>query len=592
MIYHNHVIAHDLMNRLWLCISHYLSLLLSCGIIGKNTLGMTLSKHGWGHIWKCNLITRHFNLEAVISVGNCGLLFSRKVCILHNACWWQLLGDHVWVIILILFNSLLLQFLNITILNNIVSLQGSCLQIDWLLVTMTLQKLLLLLFFITVLIVHSWCHLSMILRSWLLLWNWVNTVSSLLHWVVTIFCSAYCSWTNYWAICGNLRLWTSTIHDLCDLGGSNRVVRSFCEETTRANCLSLGYGRMLLYKLLLGGWRRHRMMLLIGLCRWNILPIALWDTTLSHLLDSLLLLSRLIHALKLLLHSALLSFWSSSLGRIGLLGACWLTWDVRREGALLSILFIFVLFFSLLGFISLILAHLVESFISRCCLSGSGNTRSLSLSDLRCKSALLELSCFLRSLRLIFPLRSRFSLLLGEPLKCINVTSVNSLAINTVGMLIVTISSIIQMILSHLLCTVFGCELVSLGAEDGLGVIYLLLSFDSLFELFLSLDANTLQLESVGVKQIKSFLDLWQFFISEEEDPIRSSGFSKPNLTFRLWNGDLRGVEKVLSIVDLQDGHDNGFQITWCDLLSLHLGYVGTFKLFEGFVIVLIHFIW
>jgi hypothetical protein len=147
------------------------------------------------------------------------------------------------------------------------------------------------------------------------------------------------------------------------------------------------------------------------------------------------------------------------------------------------------------------------------------------------------------------------------------------------------------MILCHLLGSVFGCKLVSLLAEDGLGVIDLLLSFDSLFELFLSFNANTLQLESVGVKLIESFLDLGEFFKSEEEDPIRPSRSSKSNLTFGLWDGNLRGVKKVLSIVNLQDGHYDGFQVTWCDLLRLHLVNVGSIKLFEGFVVVLIHFI-
>jgi len=139
MICHNHFFGHDLMDRLRLYSGHYLCLLLSCSIIGKDTLGVTLSKHSWGHIWKCNLITRHLHLEDIIGVWNFGLLFSRIVCILHNACWRQLLGDHVWVIILILFNLLLLQLLSIITLNVIVSLQGSRLKIDWLLVTGTIQ---------------------------------------------------------------------------------------------------------------------------------------------------------------------------------------------------------------------------------------------------------------------------------------------------------------------------------------------------------------------------------------------------------------------------------------------------------------------
>ena len=144
---------------------------------------------------------------------------------------------------------------------------------------------------------------------------------------------------------------------------------------------------------------------LLELClrRWNVLSIAFWNATLGHLFDALFLLTSLVHPLQLLLHRSFLSL-GGCLGSLCFLRRCWLVRDVRREGALLHVLFVFILFFCLFCFVSLVFAHFVQSFVCRCCFGRSHRAaRCLFRGYLRRECTLFQLSRLLCLLSLIFP---------------------------------------------------------------------------------------------------------------------------------------------------------------------------------------------
>ena len=93
---------------------------------------------------------------------------------------------------------------------------------------------------------------------------------------------------------------------------------------------------------------------------------------------------------------------------------------------------------------------------------------------------------------------------------------------------------------------------------------------------------------SISVEQIESLLKLWDLFVSQVEN-ARSTGWSsETDLALRLGNWGLGRIEEVLTVINLQDGHYDGFKVGWGYLLSLHLGDVGLVKLFHGRLVLVI----
>ena len=97
---------------------------------------------------------------------------------------------------------------------------------------------------------------------------------------------------------------------------------------------------------------------------------------------------------------------------------------------------------------------------------------------------------------------------------------------------------------------------------------------------------------SIGVEQIEILLKLWDFFVSQVENACSTSWSSETDLAFGLGNWGLRRAEEVLTVVNLEDGHHDGFKVGWSYLLRLHLGDVGLVKFFHGCFIVVIDLGW
>ena len=97
---------------------------------------------------------------------------------------------------------------------------------------------------------------------------------------------------------------------------------------------------------------------------------------------------------------------------------------------------------------------------------------------------------------------------------------------------------------------------------------------------------------SICVEQIEILLKLWDFFVSQVENACSTSWSSETDLAFGLGNWGLRRAEEVLTVVNLEDGHHDGFKVGWSYLLRLHLGDVGLVKFFHGCFIVVIDLGW
>ena len=91
--------------------------------------------------------------------------------------------------------------------------------------------------------------------------------------------------------------------------------------------------------------------------------LALRNTTLRHVLDSLLLLAGLVHAFKLLLHSALLPL-RGSLGGVRFLGPGWLLCgQLGCECAFFLSLFKLVILLGLVSLVDLFLGEAIETLV-------------------------------------------------------------------------------------------------------------------------------------------------------------------------------------------------------------------------------------
>ena len=414
MISHNHVLCHDRLRLILLQVS--LMLLLQSGIVGKDALRVALGEHRWSYVGKGDFIARNLNFESI----------ARRL-LLNNDCRWQFLTHSIRIIILIR-SILLLYFLPLLLLLLIViSLQRPRLKVNWFIVAMALWAIMLHLinFFFLFLGRHSSPHEFTLLQRLRFSHCMVLLIESSLSrpwnhsWsLLRLHCASYpCTnrrWRpNYWAIRRHLWLRAAPVHNLGHLLSSDRVVNRLAEETTRVDCLSLGYcwvfktellrccacRGVILWLLLIRGWRR------------DVLSVALRNATLSHLLDALFLLPRLIHSFQLLLHRPLLPF-RSGFGGCGLVRSCWLVRDIGGESALLCLLFILILLLRLLRLISLVLTHFVEPFIGWTSISSSSDVSCLSRCNLRGKGAFFQLTCLLSLLRFIFPRRCCLSLLL------------------------------------------------------------------------------------------------------------------------------------------------------------------------------------